>query len=127
MRRKNGRFCGFSHGVFEGKAVICHSFTHDFDRNKTTVSFVQMVDSGIDAKCPQSLDAANTDYQLLSDAGPLVTTIQSTGQFAIFRAIALDIAVQQEESDTTNLNFPNFGEQSSVSSINGDHQRSAIR
>ena len=126
VRGENGCFGCLSHCIVKGEAVVRHSFSHDFERDESAMAFVEMINSGVDPKRPQRLDSANANNQFLSDASTFIAAVESTGQLAIFWTIAFDIAVQQKQPDSSDLYFPDFGEQTPIASIDCNHKWRSI-
>src|SRR5207247_11427024 len=103
MARGNGRMCredglagDLTQSVVEPHAVIVHPLANDFQRAKSAVALVEMINARCNAQRSQRLDAADAEDQLLANTCSLVATIQTAGQVAILRAVTIHVAIEQE-------------------------------
>ena len=111
VRGEDGLAGDFAQGVVEPHAVVVHPLANHFQRAERAVPFVEVIDAGRDAQGPQRLHAADAQHQLLANAGPLVAAIQPARQLAVLRAVAFDVAVEQEQPHAADLHHPHLGEQ----------------
>src|SRR5262245_21793532 len=70
----------FPQRIVEPHSVVMHSLANNFQRAERTVSFVEVIDARRDTERPQCLHAANTEYQFLPNAGPLITAVEPASQ-----------------------------------------------
>ncbi len=70
-----------------------------------------------DAQGRERFDAADAQHQLLADARAMIAAVQAAGQFAIFRAVAFDIAIEQVQLHAADVHQPDFGQQAAVAGV----------
>src|SRR6185436_5106720 len=99
VRGEGGLAGNFAQRVAEGQAIVVHPLANDFERPESAVSFVEVIDTGTNAKSPQGFHPADAENQLLTDAGSLVAAIETRSQLAVLGTVAVDVAVEQIELD----------------------------
>ena len=70
---------------------------HQLQRGERAVAFVQVDDARRNTHRQQRADAADAEQQLLTDANAIVAAVQARGQLAVFRLVAVDVRVEQEQ------------------------------
>ena len=114
----------FADRVVERQAVVLHPLANPFERGKDAVSFVQMINAGHDSQGGQCFDPAHAQHQLLADARAVIAAVQPAGQVAVFRAVAVDVAIQQIEVHPPNAHQPHLGQQ--LAGAGGDLHRHVL-
>ena len=107
-------------GGVEGQAVGRHGVAHHLQDGEHAVPFVQVQHARLDAHCAERAHAADAQHQLLTDPGAQVATVEPRGQVAIFRTVALAIAVEQQEGDPPDGQPPHAGEDRASACLDRD-------
>ena len=81
----------------ESMPSVLHPPSHQLQHGKRAVSLVEVHHARRDAERRERLHAADAEQQLLPDAHALVTAVQPRRQLAVFRAVAFDVRVEQQE------------------------------
>ena len=89
-----------------------HSHAHQLERRKGAVAFVQVRHARRDAQRFEGPHAADAEQQLLPDAHALVAAVQARGQLAIFRLVALDVRIEQQQRVAADRQLPDVRAQS---------------
>ena len=113
--------------LIERIAIPLHSAPYGLKGRKGRMAFVEMVDAGNDAHCPDRLHATNTKDHFLPDAGPAITAIEAAGQLTVLWLVALDVAVEQEQLHPAHCHLPDLGLNRTRAGIDRHHNRLAIR
>jgi hypothetical protein len=91
--------------------------------SERAVAFVQVDDPGVDAERGEGAHPANPEQQFLTDADSAVTAVEARGELAIFRLIAFDIGVEEQQGAATDRQLPYPREQRSGTGIDADDDR----
>ena len=83
-----------------------HALPHELERGEGAVAFVQMHDARRDAERCERADAADAEQQLLADADALVAAVEPRRQLAIFRLVALDVGIEQQQRAAADRQLP---------------------
>ena len=113
-------------GGVEANTLVIHPHVNGFQHCECAVAFIEVEDAGINAQRFQSAQSAYAEQQLLADSNAKVPTVQAGGKLAIFRSIALDIGVEQQQIATADFNAPHLSLDAAAASFNLDHHRTAI-
>src|SRR5205085_5850570 len=77
------------------------------EAEKGGVAFVHVENVRLDSERAQSVDAADTEHNLLSHSHFEVATVKLGGDESIFRVVLRNIGVEQVKFDATDLKLPN--------------------
>ena len=53
--------------------------------------------------------AADAEQQFLADSDAQIAAVEARGEFAIFRSIAFDVGIEQQQIAAADFNAPDFG------------------
>lgn len=93
-------------GCVKRKAVFLHEQADAFQGCEGRVSFVHVVDGGIEFQGFDGPGSANSQEDLLPDARFGVATIELVGDAPVFGRVFRHVGVQKEERDPADLNLP---------------------
>ena len=127
MRGKAAMPDGFQHGVVKRLSVIGHPHPDELERGEGRVPFVHMDRTRFVAQSGQSACPTDSQNQFLSNSNSLITTIKPGGEFAIFRRVLFDVAIEQKLLDPPDINLPDLGKDRSISSFDLHHHLGAVR
>ena len=101
-REGTARSC-IAQSFVERKAVFLHPLTNDFQWSKRRVPLIHVNHIRQNPQCLESFDSANTQQQFLTNAGPLIATIQPRSQRSISVTVQRDIGIQQIQVNSSNI------------------------
>ena len=81
-------------GLVEVDALIHHARPDSFEHRKTAVTLIHVEHAGGDGHRAQGAYATHTEQQLLADADAAIAAIQTRGELAIFRRVAVHIRIE---------------------------------
>ena len=82
--------------------------------------FIHVNSTGIVTERRERTSPSDPQHEFLTDANPLITTVQSGGQLSIFRSDLFDIAIEQKEFDPSDIDLPDLSVDRSFSCLNMD-------
>ena len=95
-------------GGFEVDALFLHTVADGLEDGEAAVAFVEVEHAGRDAHRLDGAETADTEQQLLTDAGARVASVEARSEFAVLGRVALNVGVEQEEIAAADLDLPNF-------------------
>lgn len=113
-RGADGVDCGIASAALE------HEAAQSFEGAEGGVSFVQVKERGIDAKCLKSEHAADAEKDFLSDAIVAITAVEVVGECAVVGSVIGDAGVEEKEGDAADLSFPDTCVDDAVADGDGD-------
>ena len=113
-------------GGVEVEAFFFHAGADGFEDGEAAVAFVEMENAGRDAHGLERAEAADAEQQLLADAGAGVAAVEARGGLAVFRGVAGDVGVEQEEIAAADLDLPDLGANGSAAGVDFDHDGLAV-
>ena len=114
------------HGLVEAEPFLLHAAANRFEHGESAVPFVQVQHAGRDAHGLQRAEAADAQQQFLADADAPVAAVQTRGQFAVFRSIAFDVRVEQQQIAAAHLHAPDLGADGAAAGLDLDGDRLAV-
>src|ERR1035438_7263795 len=116
MTRGHGGMGGEDHlpwnlagGGVEVDASFHHAVANGLEDGEAAVTLVEMENSGRDAHGFEGAEATNAEQQLLTDARARVAAIESGGGIEVFRGVAGNVGVEQEQVDPADFDPPDLG------------------
>ncbi len=84
------------HSRVKTDTFVFHALTNRFKNCKRAVSFVEVKNSGRDAKRFEGAQAADAEKQFLMHADAAVASVQTRGHLTVFGRIAFDVGVEEK-------------------------------
>ena len=109
----------------KGLAFVDH-FTAAFQCEECRMAFVHVPDSRGDAERAHGADTADTQQDLLGNAGLEVGGIKLRGQLLVIGAVFRNGGIQQVKGDTSDLHLPDTGENFAAGKVHGDQHLAAV-
>ncbi len=97
-----------------------------FEHGETAVSFVQVQHARRDAHRLQRAKTADAEQQLLPDAHAPVAAVEARRQLAIFRSIAFDVGIEQQQIAASDFHAPDFGADRAAACLDLHRHRLAV-
>ena len=112
MPGRNGSVCRertdrrrFTERLVERQVVFFHALADDFQPGEGRVPLVHVDHAGLDSHRREGPHAADAQNDFLADAGPLVASVQTAGQMAVFVAVFGYVGVEQVQGMRPTLIF----------------------
>ena len=120
VRRKDRLGFDLLECIHEGDARG-DQLTGQFEHQECRVSFVHVPDRRCDAQLTQCAYTAHTQHQLLGHTHIVISAVQAGRQFAVARAVGVDVGVHQIEGHATDVEFVDFGVDGATGQLDLDH------
>ena len=80
-------------GLVESQAFLLHTIANSFEYRKSAVSLIKVKNAWCNAHRFQRAESPDSKQQLLSNANPAISAVETRGQLAIFRSISFDVGI----------------------------------
>ena len=114
-----------THGLGREDALADHPLPHELHAGEGAVSLVEVHDSRRDAQRSESPDTTDAEQQFLADPDALVAAVQACGQLAVFRLVAVDVGIEQQQRDPPDRHLQDSGGDRSRARLDRDRDRLA--
>ena len=91
---------------FEAQTFFLHAIVNRFEHDESAVTFVEMQHAGRDAHRFKRAESADAEQQFLANANAAIAAVKTRRQLAIFRRVALDVGIEQQQIATSNFHAP---------------------
>src|SRR5207245_7378840 len=106
-------------------AVAAHPLPPELHAGEGAVSLVEVHASRRDAQRSESPDTTDAEQQFLADPDALVAAVQACGQLAVFRLVAVDVGIEQQQRDPPDRHLHDSGGDRSRARLDRDRDRLA--
>ena len=127
VRREDHLRRDSAQGFVGADAFGRHSLAGQLQGCKRAVPLVEMDDTRRNVECPQRLDPADAEQELLTDADAIVAAVESRCESAILGLIAVDVGIEEQERVSADGQLPDARDDRACARVDADRHRLAAR